>query len=65
MNGMKLKKAKGYVVVDTDCIEAIETYDNNTVVIMRSGDKHLVVANAEKLIARVFEDNSKAAGAGQ
>jgi hypothetical protein len=62
-NGLKLRKDKGYVVVNVESIDAIDACTDQegnplTVVIMKSGDKHLVQTRApEKLITQVFGDN--------
>jgi hypothetical protein len=62
-NGLKLRKNKGYVAVNVESIEAIDACTDQedkplTVVIMKSGDKHLVRTRApEKLITQVFGDD--------
>jgi hypothetical protein len=57
-NGLKLRKTKGYVVVNVESIEVIGPKDKPLIiVIMKSGDKHLVQIRApEKRIAQVFGD---------
>lgn len=55
--------------MNADLVEAIDAYTNTdgksyVVVIMASGEKHLVLADAEKLAAKVF-GGGQAKGAAQ